>query len=407
MTETTWQGPLAGIRVLDFTRVLAGPFATQVLSDLGAEVIKLEPPADGDLTRHYPPYRGGESHYFISVNRGKRSLVVDLRKPEGKEIALALAAKSDVVVENYRPGVLDRLGLGYEALSAVNPGLIYCAISGFGLSGPMRDRPSFDIVTQALTGAMSVNGEPGRPPVKLGLPMGDLGGGLFAAVGVLAALHERHATGRGRLIDISLQDGLLGLLAYLPQLGMFQGVDPGPIGSGHNSIVPYNSYVARDGSVLIACLTTVFFASLCTAIGQPELALRPEFAAMEGRYRHKDEIDGIIAAFVAQHSVAEMLELLERHDIPHAPVLTISQALAEPHVQARGMVETVDHPTAGPLTLVGRPVRFPGSPQPPLRRPDLLGEATRDVLAEAGYDAERIARLERDGVVHSLPENPA
>src|SRR5579864_1760702 len=203
----SWAGPLTGVRVLDFTRVLAGPAAALALADLGAEVLKIEPPGTGDETRSFPPFRDGESHYFLSVNRGKKSIVVDLKTEAGVVLAKDLAAKCDILIENYRPGVMDRLGLGYEALSAINPRLIYCAISGFGMTGPLRDRPSFDIVLQAMSGALSVNGEAGRAPAKMGIPLGDLVGGVNGPMGILAALHERNTTGRGRLVDVSLFDG--------------------------------------------------------------------------------------------------------------------------------------------------------------------------------------------------------
>ena len=396
-----WKGPLAGIRVLDFTRVLAGPFATQILSDLGAEIIKLEPPGKGDETRGFPPHRGGESHYFIAINRGKRSLVIDLRKDEGKAVVKKLVAEVDVVVENYRPGVMDRLGLGYDVLSAINPKLVYCAISGFGMTGPMRDKPSFDIVTQALSGAMSVNGEAGRLPVKLGLPIGDLCGGIFGSIGILAAVIERQRTGKGRLVDISLVDGLMGLLGYLPQMAFFDGIEPVPVGSGHPYIVPYNAYAASDGAVLIACLTPSFFGKLCEALGIAEWGSRADLQTMEGRRDARVEVDRVIGEVVAKHTVAEMVALLERYDVPHAPILSVTQALTHPHSQARGMIEEVSHPTAGDLKLVGRPIKFAGMAQPPLERPPLYGEHSRAILAEAGFDAEQITRLEELGVLTS------
>ncbi len=250
----SWVGPLQGIRVLDFTRVLAGPSAALALADLGAEVFKIEPPGSGDETRSFPPFREGESHYYLAVNRGKKSIVLDLKSEAGVALAKELVAKCDIVIENYRPGVMDRLGLGYETLSAINPRLIYCAISGFGMNGPLKDRPSFDIVLQAMSGAMSVNGEPGGLPTKLGIPLGDLIGGINGPIGILAALHERHVTGRGRLIDISLMDGMLGMLGYLAQLAFFTGEDPKPQGSQHPNLVPYGAFPAKDGSIVIACL---------------------------------------------------------------------------------------------------------------------------------------------------------
>ena len=397
--EALWKGPLAGIRVLDFTRVLAGPFATQILSDLGAEIIKLEPPGSGDETRGFPPHRGGESHYFIAINRGKRSIVIDLRTDEGKQVVKQLVATVDVVVENYRPGVMDRLGLSYEVLSAINPRLVYCAISGFGMTGPMRDKPSFDIVTQALSGAMSVNGEAGRLPVKLGLPIGDLSGGIFGSIGILAAIIERQKTGKGRLVDISLQDGTMGLLGYLPQLAFFNDADPVPTGSSHAYIVPYNSYAASDGAVLIACLTPSFFGKLCEALGVVEWGARADLQTMDGRRDARDEVDSVIGEVVAKYTVAEMVEILERYDVPHAPILSVTQALEHPHSVARGMVEAVSHPLAGDLKLVGRPIKFVGASQPPLERPPIYGEHSREILEEAGFDAAQIDKLEALGVL--------
>jgi crotonobetainyl-CoA:carnitine CoA-transferase CaiB-like acyl-CoA transferase len=266
----SWAGPLAGVRVLDFTRVLAGPAAALALADLGAEVIKIEPPGTGDETRTFPPMRGGESHYFLSVNRGKRSIVIDLKAPEGVALAKELAARCDIVVENYRPGVMDRLGLGWEALSAANPRLIYCAISGYGQTGPLKDRPSFDIVLQAMSGALAMNGEPDGLPTKLGIPLGDLVGGINGPIGILAALYERERTGRGRYIDVSLMDGLIGLLGYIAQLAFFTGQDPQRQGSQHPNLVPYGIFPAKDGSIVVACLTPGFWGRICRSIGRPE-----------------------------------------------------------------------------------------------------------------------------------------
>src|ERR1700693_709594 len=289
MAETTeqggWAGPLRGIRVIDLTRVLAGPFATQSLGDLGAEVLKIEPPGGGDETRHFPPFIEGESHYFLGINRNKKSLVVDLQQEAGKEILRRLVARADILVENYRPGVMERLGLGYAALSEINPRLIYCAISGFGLSGPLRDKPSFDIVTQALSGALSINGERGHMPVKLGIPLGDMVGGVFGPMAILAALHERTQTGRGRLIDISLLDGLIGMLGYFTQLAFLTGENPPPMGSSHPHIVPYGSFPAPDGSLIHPVLSESFWGKLCDALERPDLGRDARFATPTGRRR--------------------------------------------------------------------------------------------------------------------------
>jgi len=402
-----WAGPLDGIKVVDLTRVLAGPFATQSLGDLGAEILKIEPPGRGDETRHFPPFLGGESHYFLGVNRNKKSLVIDLQREEGKEILRRLVATADILVENYRPGVMDRLGLGYAALAEINPRLIYCAISGFGLSGPLRDKPSFDIVTQALSGALSINGERGHMPVKLGIPLGDMVGGVFGPMAILAALHERTRTGKGRLIDISLYDGLIGMLGYFAQLAFITGNDPPPMGSSHPNIVPYGSFPASDGSIIIAVLSESFWGKLCDALERPDLAADPRFANPTGRRDHRDELDQTIAEITRTRSVAEWEKRLAEADVPHAPVLGVTAALAHPHAQARDMVVTADHAAIGPIRVVGRPVKFPGAAQPPITAPPSFGQHTDAVLRDdLGYSTAEIERLRDIGVIDKASGRP-
>ncbi len=399
-SSSTWAGPLEGVRVLDFTRILAGPFATQILGDLGAEILKIEPPGVGDETRTFAPHRAGESHYFISANRNKKSLVVDLRTEAGVRIVRDLLPKVDVVVENFRPGVLERLGLSWEAMRDINPRLVYCAISGFGLTGPLRDKPSFDIITQALTGAMSVNGEAGRDPVKLGLPMGDLVGGIFGAIGTLAALQERSRTGQGRMVDVSLYDGLMGLLGYLPQLAFFNNSDPVPAGTSHPNIVPYGSFRTSDGVILIACLTQAFWGKLAQAIGRPELANDPRFRTMEERRANRDAVNEIVGSALRAQTTQHWQRVLEAEDVPHAPVLGILEALQHPHAIARDMVVHAEHLTLGRLPMVGRPLKFPGHQQAPLDAPPLLGQHTGAVLREElGYTEDQIAQLRAQGVI--------
>jgi crotonobetainyl-CoA:carnitine CoA-transferase CaiB-like acyl-CoA transferase len=395
-----WQGPLAGVTVLDFSRVLAGPAAAMALADLGATVIKVEPPGTGDDTRGFPPHRDGVSHYFLANNRGKRSIVIDLKTPEGVDLAKALAAKSDILIENYRPGVMDRLGLGYETLAERNPGLIYCAISGFGMTGPLRDKPSFDIVTQALSGALSVNGEPGAMPSRLGIPLGDLVGGVNGPIAILAALHERHATGKGRLIDISLLDGMFGMLSYLAQLAFFTGEDPTPQGSQHPNLVPYGAFPASDGSIIIACLTDAFWARICAALGRPELAGDARFVTTERRRDARGEVNALISDFTERRTVAELVALFSEHQVPNAPILGVGEALAQPQAVAREMVVEVDHRTLGRIPIVNRPFRFPGETMPTPTAPPDLGEHSDAILREMlGLDDAVIAALRAGGVI--------
>ena len=395
----SWAGPLQGIRVLDFTRVLAGPSAALALADLGAEIIKIEPP-DGDETRSFPPFRDGESHYYLSVNRGKKSIVIDLKSEAGVALVKELAAKCDILIENYRPGVMDRLGLGYEVLSELNPGLIYCAISGFGLTGPLRDRPSFDIVLQALSGALSVNGEPGSLPSKMGIPLGDLVGGINGPIGILAALYERSVTGRGRLIDVSLLDGMLGMLGYLAQLAFFTGQDPQPQGSQHPNLVPYGLFPAQDGSIIIACLTNSFWERVCGALERPELVADPRFDTIEKRRESRELVNQIISDFTSQRSVEALSELFTQHEVPNAPILGILDALSQPQAVVREMVVETEHQTLGSIPIVNRPIKFPGDKQPIPAAPPVLGQHTDEILHDIlELTAEQIAQLRETKVV--------
>ena len=401
--EAVWGGPLAGLKVLDLSRVLAGPFVTQLLGDLGAEILKIETPGHGDDTRTFPPFVGGESHYFIAMNRQKKSLVIDLQTPRGAQLLRDLAAKADVLVENFRPGVMQRLGLDYEKLSQINPRLIYCAVSGFGLSGPLRDKPSFDIVTQAMSGMLSVNGAVGAAPVKLGVPLGDLTGGIFGSIGILSALHERHATGRGRMVDISLHDGMLAMLGYLSQLYFLTGRDPQPVGTSHPSVVPYGSFPASDGQIIIACLTQGFWGRLCAALDHPQWTDDPRFNSTVLRLANRIEVDRMIGAVTQTRTVAEWAERLTAADVPNAPVLGVGAALDHPHSAARGMVVEALHPRAGPIRMVGRPIKFPGATQAPLEPPPELGQHTREVLRrELGLDDATLDQLALDGVIDRI-----
>ena len=406
-TQTSpWKGPLAGVRVLDFTRVLAGPAASLALADLGAEVFKIEPPGTGDETRTFPPMRDGESHYYLAINRGKKSIVVDLKSEEGLALVKDLAARCDVLVENYRPGVMERLGLGYETLKAINPRLIYCSISGYGQTGPLKDRPSFDIVLQAMSGALSMNGEPDGLPMKLGIPLGDLVGGINGPIGILSALYERERTGLGRHIDISLMDGLMGMLGYIAQLAFFTGQDPHRVGSQHPNLVPYGIFPAKDhrgedgGSIVVACLTPAFWGRVCTSIERPELTDDSRYDTLEKRRDAREEVNAIVSEFTRRHTVDELVAIFTAHEVPHAPILGVTEALSQPQAVARQMVVETEHASLGTIPIVNRSIRFTDADQGVPEAPPVLGQHTDAILGEVlDLSPERIAALRAAGVV--------
>jgi len=376
------KGPLAGIRVLDFSRILSGPYASMVLADLGAEIIKVEPIEHGDETRNFPPFQAGMSHYFIALNRSKKSLSLDLKTPQGAGIAQNLVALSDIVLENFRPGVMDRLGLGYDALRAQNRGLIYCSITGFGKNSPNEDKPAFDIVAQALSGVMHMNREPGQAPNKLSLPLGDLSGSIFSVFGVLAALHERNQTGDGRHVEIAMLDSLMAMQGYLSQIYFVSGQDPQPVGTRHPSIVPYGSFPTADGHVIVACLTERFWHNFARCLDLEALIADPRFALYKDRLANRDGLEHEICLRMGRDSTAYWLDRLTAFDVPNAPILSIAQALEQPHVAARNMIETVTHPYVGDLRLVRSPILFDGKGAPASAAPAMLGENSREILRD-------------------------
>ncbi|MCA1337112.1 CaiB/BaiF CoA transferase family protein [Pseudooceanicola marinus] len=398
--DTPRKGPLSGIQVLDFSRILSGPYASMVLADLGADVIKIEPLGRGDETRGFPPHQGPLSHYYIALNRSKKSVALDLKSPEGLQIARQLAAQSDILLENFRPGVMDRLGLGYDTLKTENPGLIYTSISGFGADSPLGEKPAFDIVAQALSGVMSVNREPGQPPNRLGLPLGDMAGSIFSLFGLLAALHERNVTGEGQHVEVAMLDSLIAMQGYLSQIYFLTGQSPEPVGTRHPSIVPYGAFPTSDGHVIVACLTERFWHNFARCLGQEELIEDPRFAAYEARLANRDALEPLIAARMTQDDTAYWLDRLAEFDVPSAPILSIGEALTQPHVAARSMLDQVSHPVAGEMTLVRSPIRFDGQGAAPARAPSLLGEQTEEVLSERlRMSAEEIAALRALGVL--------
>jgi crotonobetainyl-CoA:carnitine CoA-transferase CaiB-like acyl-CoA transferase len=393
-------GPLTGVRVLDLSRVLAGPFCSMILADLGAEVIKVEENGQGDQTPTIPPFKAGESHYFLAINRNKRSVAVDLKTPAGRELVLRMAARADIVVENFRPGVLERLGLDYAALKSVKPDLIMCSISGFGQTGPLRTTASFDLISQAMSGVMSVNGEADGPPTKLGLPMGDIGGGLWAAIGALSGLQHRQRTGKGLHVDLSMLDGLIGLLGYLAEMHFFTGENPGRVGSSHHTIVPYGRFEVADGHIVLALHVGSFWRKFCVAIGREDLVTDARFRTTADRSANRAALEEIVTTVLKTRTAAEWTRILTEADVPHGPVHSVGEALAQPVVAARGLIKTVQHPQAGELKVVGSPLNFGAQfAETPYTPAPLLGADTAAVLAELGYGTEEIAALCEAGAI--------
>jgi CoA:oxalate CoA-transferase len=376
-------GPFAGLLVIDLTRVLAGPFCTMMLAELGARVIKVENPDGGDDARHFEPFTADGSAYFQSLNRGKESIALNLKDDADRAVFLALIRRGDVLVENYRPGTLERLGLGYEALRALNPGLIYAAVSGFGHTGPWRQRPAYDLIVQALGGLMSVTGHPGGPPTKAGTSVGDLTGGLFTLAGIAAALYHRARTGDGMKVDVSMLDGQIALLESAVMRYAVTGQAPGPIGNRHPSIAPFEPYATADRPLVIAAGNDALFGRLCRALGRPELSADPRFAANPGRVRHAEALRQALEETLHTAPAVYWMGVLEAAGVPCAPVQNVADAVEHPQVQARNMVVT-----AGGLRMAGNPVKLSAFPDPPTRRPapalDADGQRIRRELGLAG-----------------------
>ena len=393
---------LAGVRVLDLSRMLAGPYGSMLLADMGADVVKVEEPDGGDPMRAMgPPFLpDGESAYFLAINRNKKSLAVDLGAAEGRAVFHDLVRRADVVWENFRPGVMERLGCGYAALSALNPGLVMCSISAYGQDGPYREFPAFDLALQARGGAMSVTGEPGRAPARMGLPMGDLSGGLFGALAVCAALFRRQAGGPGAHVDLSLLDCQVSLLSYMAQYFWTDGRVPHPLGSGHASVVPYGALATRDGHLIVAIFAEKFWAGFCGAVERAEWVRDARFAANRDRVAHRAELMALIEPRFRELTTDEWLHRLHAAGVPAAPILAVDRVLDDPQVRHRRMVVELEHPRHGALATLGTPIKVDGALEAPLAPPARLGEHTEIVLRELlKYPAERIDALRREGVV--------
>ncbi|AXB41149.1 CaiB/BaiF CoA transferase family protein [Amycolatopsis albispora] len=390
-------GPLAGITVLDFSRVLAAPLATQILAELGATVIKVERPGTGDETRGFEPrLPHGESAYFFAFNRGKRSVTLDLKDPRGQEVARRLAARADVVVENFLPGTLDRLGLGYDRLSRENPELVYVSATGFGQTGPDRTRKGYDTVFQALSGVMAMTGEPGGPPSKTGVPVADLTSGLWVVIAVLAGLAGR----RGRHLDVSMMDVQLSLHALNAARLFALGEDPVRTGTEHPGRVPSAAFQAGDGEWLHISGSDQHWVPLCEVLGLDALAADPLLRTNSGRVEHRARVMKALRGAIAQHDRDALVKELRAADVPAGAVRSVREALADPHAVARGVVGEFDHPTEGPFPALRTPLRETAGEPTATGVPPLLGADTGEVLAElAGLTADEIEGLRAAGVV--------
>jgi formyl-CoA transferase len=391
-------GALAGLRVLDATQVMAGPFCAMLLADLGADVVKIEPPS-GDSTRQMPGAVGSDSPSFNAVNRGKRSVVLNLKVKEGREIFLRLAGASDILIENYRPGVMTAFGLDYAAVSALNPRIVYASISGYGQTGPHAHKGGFDLIAQGVSGIMSITGEPGGAPVKAGVPLTDLGAGLFALVGILAALQARHRTGVGQHVDSSLVDAGVALSVW-EATEFFAGIGiPAALGSAHRMNAPYQAIRCSDGYITVGAANERLFRRLCDVLGHPEWAGMPEFADNASRVRNRAALAERIESVLREESCAHWLALFEANDFPCGPINDYAAVFADPQVQARGMVVEVEHPTLGRMKTLGSPIKLSGTPPDPSRRAPMLGEHTDVVLREAGFSAGEIDRFRSAGAI--------
>jgi crotonobetainyl-CoA:carnitine CoA-transferase CaiB-like acyl-CoA transferase len=396
-------GPLDGITVLDASRVLAGPFCTMQLGDLGADVIKVERPGTGDQTRGWQPPTYGdsdESAYYLSINRNKRSIALNLASEDGRDVFREFAREADVLVENFRVGKMDEWNLGYDDLAADNHDLVYCSLSGYGEWGPDKDRPAYDIIMQAEGGLMSITGEEGRTPVRVGVAIADIGAGMYATQAILAALLERELGGSGgQKIDISLFDGQVAWMTYMASNYFATGTPPKRMGSKHPTIAPYQAFETQDGYVVVAVASENIWPKFCATLGREDLTGDDRFATNADRVANRDALDSLLADELSQYATDELLELLDEYDVPASDVHDMADVFDAPQVQARGMHQEVAHPTAGTVEMPASPMHFSGTPTSIRHHSPLLGEHTRELLEEAGYDETTVKQLVADDVI--------
>jgi crotonobetainyl-CoA:carnitine CoA-transferase CaiB-like acyl-CoA transferase len=398
-------GPLAGMRVLELAQIMAGPTAGMMLADFGADVIKVEKLPGGDDTRGFGgPKINGASAPFLVMNRNKRGMALNLKHPRGREVLLRLVRDADVLTENYRRGTLEKLGVGYDVLSKVNPGLIYCAISGYGRDGPYGDKGGFDLIAQGFAGLMSITGEPGRPPVKPGSPVADINAGLLAAMGIMAAYAHKLKTGEGQVVDTSLMEAALQQTYWHSAIYLATGQSPGPSGSAHVLTAPYQAFKAKDGWINIGGANQANWERICDVLGHPEWKADARFAGNDARMKNLAALVDSMNAVLATRTRAEWIEALDAAGVPVGPVNNIGEALSHPQVAARGMVVEVETPLSGRAPALGCPVHFSRTPASVTRGAPVLGEDTREILREAGYTQDEIDSLLAEGVVAEAKE---
>ena len=392
---------LEGIRVLDLTRALAGPFCTLMLGDNGADVIKIEIPGTGDDTRHWgPPFIQEESAYFLSINRNKRSLTLNLRDPQAKEVFLKLARDADVVVENFTPGVMERFGLGYDDVKAANPKIIYCSISGFGQGGPYSGRSAYDQIMQGMGGLMSITGEPDGEPQKVGIAVTDIGAGMWSAFAIMAAIHHRHEHGEGQYIDVSMLDAQVAWLTYQAATYFANGEPPKRLGAAHPTLVPYQAFPCQDGKLLnLAVGSERIWERFCEAIEREDLKDNPDFATNADRVRNRGTLVPMLQEVFNKRPVLEWVDSLNAASVPAGPINDLADVFSDPQVLSRDMYQEIPHPTLGTIKQTGLPIKFSRTPGGLDRHPPLLGEHNSEILGELGFSEEEIAAMLEKSVI--------
>lgn len=392
---------LEGIRVLDLTRALAGPFCTLMLGDNGADVIKVEMPGSGDDTRKWgPPFIGEESAYFLSINRSKRSLTLNLREPQAKEIFLKLAENSDVLVENFTPGVMERFGLAYDEVKQTNPKIVYCSISGFGQDGPYRNRPAYDQIMQGISGLMSITGEPDGEPQKIGIAVTDIGAGMWSAFAIMAALHHREQHGEGQYIDVSMMDAQVAWLTYQAAYFFANGEPPKRMGAAHPTLVPYQAFMCQDGKYInVAVGSERIWARFCQGVRREDLQNDPEYAVNSDRVRNRAKLVPMLQEDFLTRPVADWVEDLQEANVPCGPINDLADVFADPQVLARNMYVEIPHPTLGSIKQTGLPIKFSLTPGRIDRHPPLLGEHNQEILEDLGYSVAQVDEMKENAII--------